>query len=288
MAQPYVGLGRILVIIPTYNEIENVDMITSRLRAAVPEAHLLIADDNSPDGTGNRADELAASDDHIHVVHRQGKEGLGKAYLDAFRWGLDQGYDVLVEHDADGSHQPEELPKLLNALLDADMVKGSRWVPGGSVVNWPKSRELISRGGSLWTRMWLGIGVKDPTGGLNLFRAKVLRDIIDDISTYGYGFQVDLTWNALQHGYRVVEVPIEFVEREKGVSKMSSDIILEAAVQTARWGVKHRAEQLSELAGTLGQKAGRAGEKAGRFVGAARRAAGDALSDRKGAKGSDS
>jgi dolichol-phosphate mannosyltransferase len=281
MAQPYLGLGRILVIIPTYNEIQNIDMITSRVRASVPEAHLLIADDNSPDGTGKRADELAASDDHIHVVHRQGKEGLGKAYLDAFRWGLSEGYDVLVEHDADGSHQPEELPKLLNALVNADMVKGSRWVPGGSVVNWPKSREFISRGGSLWTRMWLGIPVKDPTGGLNLFKAPVLRAIIDDISTYGYGFQVDLTWNALQHGYRVVEVPIEFVEREHGVSKMSSDIIVEAALQTARWGIKHRTEQLKQLASGFGDQAGKAGEKAGRFVGAVSKAASDTVTNRK-------
>ncbi len=281
MAQPYLGLGRILVIIPTFNEIENIDMITSRLRAAVPEAHILIADDNSPDGTGKRAYELAATDEHIHVVHRQGKEGLGKAYLDAFRWGLAQGYDVLVEHDADGSHQPEELPKLLNALVDADMVKGSRWVPGGSVVNWPKSREFISRGGSLWTRVWLGIPVKDPTGGLNLFKAPVLRAIIDDISTYGYGFQVDLTWNALQKGYRVVEVPIEFVEREHGVSKMNSDIIVEAALQTARWGIKHRAQQLKQFAGEFGDHAGKAGEKAGRFVGAVSRAASDAVAQRK-------
>lgn len=288
MAQPYEGLGRILVIIPTYNEIENVDMITSRLRAAVPQAHILIADDNSPDGTGKRADELAEADDHIHVVHRQGKEGLGKAYLDAFRWGLAEGYDVLVEHDADGSHQPEELPKLLNALVDADMVKGSRWVRGGSVVNWPKSRELLSRGGSLWTRLWLGIGVKDPTGGLNLFKAPVLRAIIDDISTYGYGFQVDLTWNALQHGYKVVEVPIEFKEREFGTSKMSSDIILEAALQTARWGIKHRAAQLADLGGLFGNKAGRAGEKAGRFVGAFSKATQDAVQARRDRKGSDS
>lgn len=281
MTQPYEGLGRILVIIPTYNEIENVDMILTRVRRAVPQAHVLIADDNSPDGTGERADELAVLDPNIHVVHRPGKEGLGKAYLDAFRWGLDQGYDVLVEHDADGSHQPEELPKLLNALVGADMVKGSRWVTGGSVVNWPKSREFISRGGSLWTRLWLGISVKDPTGGLNLFKAHVLRDIIGSISTYGYGFQVDLTWQALQRGYTVVEVPIEFVEREHGVSKMSSDIIVEAALQTARWGVKRRGQQLAELGCVVTQKAGKASERAGRFVGACSKAAQEAVRSRR-------
>ncbi len=262
MPDGYASLGRILVIIPTYNEIENLDMITGRLRASVPDAHLLIADDNSPDGTGRRADALADADDHVHVLHRQGKEGLGKAYLDAFRWGLEQDYDVLVEHDADGSHQPEQLPTLLTALVNADMVKGSRWTSGGSVVNWPKSREFISRGGALWTRLWLGIGIKDPTGGLNLFKAHVLRAIIDDITTYGYGFQVDLTWNALQRGFKVVEVPIEFVEREAGQSKMSSDIIVEAAVQTARWGIKHRAGQLRELAGKAGHALGEAGHSA--------------------------
>ena len=274
MPDGYASLGRILVIIPTYNEIENLDMITGRLRGSVPDAHLLIADDNSPDGTGRRADELADADDHVHVLHRHGKEGLGKAYLDAFRWGLEQGYDVLVEHDADGSHQPEQLPTLLTALVNADMVKGSRWTPGGSVVNWPKSREFISRGGALWTRMWLGIGIKDPTGGLNLFKAHVLRAIIDDITTYGYGFQVDLTWNALQHGFKVVEVPIEFVEREAGQSKMSSDIIVEAAVQTARWGIKHRAGQVRELAG-----------KAGHALGQAGRSAADAVNDLRGKGG---
>ncbi len=272
-------LDRVLVIIPTYNEIANIDMITRRLRASVPTADLLIADDNSPDGTGQRADELAAADDHIHVLHRTGKEGLGAAYVAGFRWGLERDYDVLVEHDADGSHQPEELPKLLAALENADMVKGSRWIKGGSVVNWPKSRELLSRGGSLWTRMWLGIGVKDPTGGLNAFRAAVLRDIIDELSTAGFGFQVDLTWKALQHGYRVVEVPIEFMEREAGDSKMSSDIVVEAALQTARWGITHRAGQLRGLTKGVRERAMTAGEAAGRFVGAVGKAAGDAVTD---------
>lgn len=265
-------LEKVLVIIPTFNEIDNIDMITRRLRASVPAAHILIADDNSPDGTGQRADELAAGDDHIHVLHRKGKEGLGAAYIAGFRWGLDRDFDVLVEHDADGSHQPEELPRVLAALEHADMVKGSRWIKGGSVVNWPKSRELLSRGGSLWTRLWLGIGVKDPTGGLNAFRAQVLRDIIDELSTAGFGFQVDLTWKALQHGYRVVEVPIEFMEREAGDSKMDSSIVVEAALQTARWGIAHRSRQLRSLSGEAGQRAGR-------LVGAVGKAAGDALSE---------
>jgi len=243
-------LGRVLVVIPTYNERENIDMITGRLRSALPDAHILVADDNSPDGTGRRADELAAADDHIHVLHRLGKEGLGAAYLAGFAWGLERGYGVLVEHDADGSHQPEQLPRLLDALRDADMVKGSRWVPGGKVVNWPKSREILSRGGSLWTRMMLGVPLKDATGGFNAFRASTLKGIkFDQIASAGYCFQIDLGWRALKAGYRVVEVPITFVEREYGQSKMSQKIVAEALLRTTWWGVKHRAGQLRGLAG---------------------------------------
>lgn len=247
-------LDKVLVIIPTYNELENIELITSRLRRAVPQAHILIADDNSPDGTGDVADRLAEADDHIHVMHRQGKQGLGAAYIAGFRWGLDRGYDVLVEHDADGSHQPEQLPLLLDALKHADMVKGSRYVAGGSVVNWPKSRELLSRGGSLWTRLMLGIPVKDITGGFNAFRAATLRAIVDKISSVGYNFQVDLTWQALQQGFTVAEVPIEFVERERGESKMSRTIVVEALVRTTAWGVRHRVAQLTGLATGLGGK----------------------------------
>lgn len=242
-------LGRVLVVIPTYNERENIDMITSRLRAAVPEAHILIADDNSPDGTGRRADELAATDDHIQVLHRLGKEGLGAAYLAGFAWGLERGYGVIVELDADGSHQPEQLPLLLDALRDADMVKGSRWVPGGKIVNWPKSRELISKSGSLWTRMMLGIPLKDATGGFNALRADTLRGIeLDRIASAGYCFQIDLAWRSLKAGYRVVEVPITFVEREYGQSKMSQKIVAEALLRTTWWGMKHRSGQLRDLA----------------------------------------
>lgn len=253
---------RVLVIIPTYNEIENIDPITRRLRAAVPHVDVLITDDNSPDGTGRRADELAAADDHIKVLHRQGKEGLSAAYLASFRWALDAGYDVIVEFDADGSHQPEELPKLLAALESADMVKGSRWVPGGSVVNWPKSRELLSRGGSLYTRLMLGVPVKDVTGGLNLFRADTLRAIVDEVDAGGYGIQRDLTWLAHRKGFRIVEVPITFVERERGQSKLGRDVFVEALARTTQLGLKHRAGQLGaglravgELAVALGRTA---------------------------------
>ncbi|QXT61648.1 polyprenol monophosphomannose synthase [Tessaracoccus palaemonis] len=243
------SLDRVLVIIPTYNESQNIESITNRLRRSVPDAHILIADDNSPDGTGDIADRLSSDDDHIHVMHRKGKEGLGAAYLAGFHWGLDEGYDILVEHDADGSHQPEELPRLLQAIrAGADMVKGSRWVKGGSVVNWPKSRQFISRGGSLWTRLWLGIPVKDATGGFNAFRASTLRGIsLDEVASAGYCFQIDLVWRAIRNGYTVVEVPIEFVEREFGDSKMSRNIVVEALVRTTLWGIEYRAKQLFSI-----------------------------------------
>ena len=239
---------RVLVTIPTYDEIDNVAPIVARLRAAVPDADILIADDNSPDGTGECADSLAASDTHVHVLHRPGKEGLAAAYLAAFRWGLDRGYDVLVEHDADGSHRPEQLPDLLAALDDADVVKGSRWVKGGRVVNWPKHRELLSRGGNLWVRLWLGIPVRDATGGFAAWRAATLRGIgLDTVEASGYGFQVDLAWRAVKAGFRVVEVPIVFEERQHGASKMSGAIVFEAMALTTQWGVKHRAGQFARL-----------------------------------------
>lgn len=278
VAPAYDGLGRILVIIPTYNEIDNIDMITGRLRVAVPDVDILIVDDNSPDGTGRRADELHAADEHIQVLHRQGKEGLGAAYLAGFAWGLDRAYDVLVEFDADGSHQPEQLPAVLAGLHDADMVKGSRWVKGGSVVNWPLHRELLSRGGSLYIRLMLGVPVRDVTGGLNAFRADVLRDILNaPIDTQGYGIQRDLTLNAHRRGYRIAEVPIEFIERTRGESKMNGSVVKEAMIRTTELGLKHRGEQLAAGFARLRGGAGAAGESAGRFVGAVSKAAQDTV-----------
>lgn len=195
----YGPLGRALVIIPTYNEAENIKPIVSRVRAAVPEADILVADDNSPDGTGKLADEIAATDDQVHVLHRKGKEGLGAAYLAGFRWGIDHDYGVLVEMDADGSHQPEELPRLLTALKGADLVLGSRWVPGGRVVNWPKSREMISRGGSTYSRLMLGLQTRDVTGGYRAFRTETLQGIgLEEVASQGYCFQVDLARRAIE------------------------------------------------------------------------------------------
>lgn len=243
-------LGKTLVIIPTYNEVENIERITGRVRAAVPEAEILIADDNSPDGTGDLADKLAAIDPNIHVMHRLGKDGLGAAYLAGFHWGIDRGYDVLVELDADGSHQPEQLPSLLAALQGADLVLGSRWVKGGAVVNWPKSREILSRGGNLWTRIVLGIPLRDATGGFRAFRRDTLLGLgLDAVASAGYCFQVDLAWRALRAGFKVVEVPITFIEREYGDSKMSQRIVVEALLRTTLWGIAYRGRQLRALAG---------------------------------------
>ncbi|WP_351224341.1 polyprenol monophosphomannose synthase [Streptomyces sp. NPDC002133] len=241
----YGPLGRALVIIPTYNEAENIEPIVSRVRAAVPEADILVADDNSPDGTGKIADELAGDDAQVHVLHRKGKEGLGAAYLAGFRWGIEHGYGVLVEMDADGSHQPEELPRLLTALKGADLVLGSRWVPGGRIVNWPKSREYISRGGSLYSRVLLDVPIRDVTGGFRAFRKETLEGLgLEDVASAGYCFQVDLARRAVGAGFHVVEVPITFVERERGDSKMSRDILVEALWRVTAWGIGSRANRL--------------------------------------------
>ena len=239
-------LERIVVIIPTYNEAENLPLIVQRVRAAVPTVDILVADDNSPDGTGDIADELATADSAINVMHRQGKEGLGAAYLAGFAWAIGNGYDAVVEMDADGSHQPEQLPRLLKALEDADLVLGSRWVPGGAVQNWPKSREFLSRGGSTYTRLALGIDVHDATGGYRAFRTSALQSLnLDQVESAGYCFQIDLAWRALQAGLSIREVPITFVEREIGESKMSQSIVLEALWRVTVWGAKHRYEQLT-------------------------------------------
>ena len=241
MTTSFADLGKILVVIPTYNEVDNLAKIVGRIRASVPEAQILVADDNSPDGTARVADTLAGTDDHVHVMHRLGKEGLGAAYLAGFSWALDNGYEVVVEMDADGSHQPEQLPRLLDALRNADLVLGSRYVPGGSVVNWPKSREVLSRGGNWYTRHALRIPLQDATGGYRAFRASTLRALdLNGVGSAGYIFQVDLAYRTLAKGMRVVEVPIEFVEREVGDSKMNRKIVSEALWQVTVWGARER------------------------------------------------
>lgn len=231
-----------LVIIPTYNEAENITGILDRLRAAVPHAHILVVDDNSPDGTGDIVDARAAADPHhIHVLHRLVKDGLAGAYLAGFAWGLDLGYPVLVEMDADGSHRPEQLPSILEALHSnhAAMSQGSRWVPGGSVINWPLSRKLLSKGGSFYARLMLGMKTRDLTGGFRAYTAQILQQIhLDTVATKGYSFQIDLARRVHAAGGTIVEVPITFADRTAGESKMSSFIIIEALAQVTRWGAQ--------------------------------------------------
>lgn len=229
-----------LVIIPTYNESENVEWITSAILENQPEVNILIADDNSPDGTGAIADGLAENDSRIFVLHRAGKEGLGAAYRAGFAWGLERDYDVLVEMDADGSHRPEDLGKLLDsARAGAPLTLGSRWVPGGSVVNWPKRREWLSRGASLYARTLLGLKVKDTTAGFRAFQRSTLETIaIDEVVSEGYCFQIDMTRHVAAAGLEVKEVPITFVERIHGQSKMSFSIVREALVKVGVWGAQ--------------------------------------------------
>lgn len=238
---------RVVTIIPTYNELESLPITVGRLRAAVPDSDVLIVDDNSPDGTGSLADKMAAEDNAIHVMHRTGKEGLGAAYLAGFRWALDEGYDVLVEMDADGSHKPEQLPLLLAEIpKGADLVIGSRWVKGGSVVNWPLHRKAISRAGSFYSRVMLGVNLRDITAGFRAFKRETLEALdFNAVESVGYGFQVDMTFRVAQMGKKIVEVPVTFVERELGVSKMSGNIVIEAMLNVTKWGLGARWKKLT-------------------------------------------
>ena len=241
MEESAAAAGRTVIVMPTYNERQNLEIIAGRVRESIPAADLLVVDDNSPDGTGDLADKLAETDQHIQVMHRTEKAGLGRAYVAGFSWALERGYDVIVEMDADGSHRPEDLPRLLSALADADAVIGSRYVPGGTVVNWPKSREFLSRGANIYNRLMLGVSVKDATGGFRAYRAATLRKIdLNNIESAGYCFQIDMTLRVLQAGLKLIEVPITFVERERGSSKMSNAVIREAFFRVAQWGITAR------------------------------------------------
>jgi dolichol-phosphate mannosyltransferase len=223
-------LPRTLVIIPTYNERDCVTDIVSAVRAAVPAATVLVVDDNSPDGTGTIADELAAADTQVKTLHREKKEGLGGAYLHAFRVALDEGWERIVQMDADFSHDPKDVPRLLAALDGgADLAIGSRYVRGGGTQNWGAGRRLISRGGGTYARVALGVGVHDLTAGFKAWRAETLRGIdLAAVSARGYGFQIEMTYRTLQNGFRVQEVPITFIDRRVGASKMSGSIFFEA------------------------------------------------------------
>lgn len=243
-------LGKVLVIVPTYNERESLPVIVAGIRQAEPDVHILVADDNSPDGTGEVADRLSSSDNSIHTLHRTAKAGLGAAYLAAFEWAKVHGYDVVVEMDADGSHRPADLTKILDALRDNDVVLGSRWVKQGKVVNWAKSREVLSRGGNIYTRLWLGIAIKDATGGFRAYRMSALaRMNIENVESQGYCFQVDMAWRAVKAGLRVAEVPITFVERELGESKMDSSIVKEALWRVTQWGIEKRLTDVKRIFG---------------------------------------
>ena len=238
-------LGRVVMVVPTYNEADNLEWIVGRLRTSQPAIEVLVVDDGSPDGTGALADELAAADPAVHVLHRSAKGGLGAAYLAGFAWALEAGYDVVGEMDADGSHQPEQLQRLLAALLDADLVIGSRWVPGGSVVNWPLRREALSRGGNLYVRLLLGISVRDATAGFRVFRRSALEKIdLASVESTGYVFQTDLVTRCLRSGLTVREVPIEFVERVRGDSKMSGAVATESLRRITAWGLRERRDQV--------------------------------------------
>jgi dolichol-phosphate mannosyltransferase len=238
MGERDAATSRVVIIMPTYNERQNLEIIAGRIREAVPDADLLVVDDNSPDGTGDLADKLAEVDPHVQVMHRTEKAGLGRAYVAGFSWALDRGYDLIVEMDADGSHRPEDLPSLLATADRADAVIGSRYVPGGTVVNWPKSRAFLSWGANFYNRLMLGVRVKDATGGFRVYHAGTLRKIdLNGIQSAGYCFQIDMTLRVLQAGMNIVEVPITFVERERGASKMSSSVIFESFTRVARWGI---------------------------------------------------
>jgi dolichol-phosphate mannosyltransferase len=231
-------MNDVLVVIPTYNEIDNLGDVVARILRATGRADILVVDDNSPDGTGRLADELAAASDRVRVIHRTVKSGLGDAYRAGFGWGLAHGYALLVEMDGDGSHQPEQLPDLLSATDSADVVLGSRWTPGGSAPNWALRRILLSRAGSFYARFALGLTPLDATGGYRVYAASALRRIdYASVESQGYCFQIEMLWRASEARLRVVEVPIEFAERASGVSKMSSSIVLEAIARVTEWGV---------------------------------------------------
>ena len=241
--------GQVLVVIPTYDEVHNVERAVSGVRAAVPGAHVLVVDDGSPDGTGAVADAMSAADPQVHVLHRAGKQGLGAAYRAGFGWGLERGYDVLAEMDADGSHRPEQLPDVLEGLSGgADLSLGSRWVAGGAVRNWPRRRLLLSRGANTYARLLLGLPVRDATGGFRAIRREALERIdLAGVTSQGYCFQVDVVRRAVEAGLSVVEVPIVFVERERGYSKMDTAVVAEALWRVTGWGVARRLGSVRSL-----------------------------------------
>lgn len=235
------GWEAALVVIPTYNEADNIEAILTAVTEAVPEASVLVVDDGSPDGTGDLVEKVGEGDPRVHLLRGEGKRGLGQAYIAGFHWGLEQGYGLFVEMDADFSHDPAAIPDLLGAAAEADVVVGSRYIPGGDVVGWSKRRHLLSRAGNVYARLVLGFAVKDATGGFRCYRRAVLEAVdLPGVRSNGYAFQIDMTYRAWRLGYRLAEVPITFRERELGTSKMSGSIVREALIAVARWGLRDR------------------------------------------------
>ena len=232
-------MPKYLVVLPTYNELESLPVVLERLFAHNPQVSVLIVDDASPDGTGELADRMAKADARIQVLHRDAKNGLGAAYIAGFRLGLAQGFNYLIEMDADGSHRSEDLVKLIEASTSADLVIGSRWVRGGAVENWAWHRVALSRFGNMYARTLLGVNIRDMTAGFRVFRADLVAKLIEtEVASAGYSFQIEMAWRASKAGAVVTEVPITFVEREFGSSKMSSAIVREALWLITRWGLK--------------------------------------------------
>lgn len=231
----------VLIVIPTYNEVANLPVIVERIRKEAPMADLLIVDDTSPDGTGELADSFAASDSAIHVLHRKEKDGLGRAYVAGFNWGLSRDYDIIVQMDGDLSHSPSDVPRLVEALSHADLVLGSRYVPDGGTVNWGVGRQLLSRGGSLYARTILGLPIRDVTGGFKAWKASTLHAVnLTTIRSNGYSFQVEMTYRVANLGLNITEVPIIFADRVDGVSKMSKKIVIEAMLMVWRLRFSNR------------------------------------------------
>ena len=235
-----------LVVLPTFNEVENIATVLERVRAAVPEADVLVVDDGSPDGTADLAEEVGGRLGAIEVLRRPGKAGLGSAYRTGFRWGMERGHDVLVEMDADLSHDPSDLPALLAAVdHGADLTIGSRYVPGGSIPDWSWHRRMLSRWGNRYAAGVLGLAVNDVTAGFRAYRAETLAEIdLDHVVADGYGFQIEMTYEVVRRGGRVVEVPISFTDRLRGDSKMSGRIVVEALVLVTWWALRDRVLRL--------------------------------------------
>ena len=226
------------VLVPTYQELHTLASIVHRIFEHNPDVHVLVIDDNSPDGTGKLADQLKAKYANLEVLHRKSKNGLGAAYIDGFNNSIND-FDVLVEMDADGTHDPQDLVTILKEIPNYDCVLGSRWVPGGKVVNWPKSREILSRGGNSYARLMLGIDIGDATGGFRAYKTSTLKELdLSDIDSQGYCFQVDMVRRLLKKGFKIKEVPITFTERTIGTSKMSRNIVLEAFLKIGIWGLQ--------------------------------------------------